>query len=79
VFIACLVGAIVLLLVCHGHEWASAAVVVSSSLSFVLYIWLILSVQFNQFVQSKTQIVQSNTRNCAVQKLQDSCRQTETA
>jgi len=27
---------------------------------------LILSVQSNQFVQSKTQIVQSNTRNCAV-------------
>ena len=40
---------------------------------------LILSVQSNQFVQSKTQIVQSNTRNCAVQNLQDSCRQTETA
>jgi len=32
---------------------------------------LILSVQSNQFVQSKTQIVQSNTRNCAVQNLHD--------
>jgi len=29
---------------------------------------LILSVQSNQFVKSKTQIVQSNERNCAVQK-----------
>jgi len=29
---------------------------------------LILSVQSNQFVQSKTQFVQSKMRNCAVQK-----------
>jgi len=29
---------------------------------------LILSVQFNQFVQSKMQFVQSKMRNCAVQK-----------
>ena len=35
---------------------------------------LILSVQSNQFVQSKTQIMQSNTRNCAVQNLHDGCR-----
>jgi len=35
---------------------------------------LILSVQSNQFVQSKTQIVQSNTWNCAVQNLHDGCR-----
>jgi len=35
---------------------------------------LILSVQSNQFVQSKTQIVQSNTRNCAVQNLHDGCK-----
>ena len=30
--------------------------------------WLILSVQSNQFVQSKMQFVQSKMRNCAVQK-----------
>ena len=35
---------------------------------------LILSVQSNEFVQSKIQIVFSNTRNCAVQNLLDGYR-----